>query len=200
MRLNNNIYFVIAVVLFVLTSFSISYMVVGIKDDKSTSPHKIEEPKKEINYDINVNDLFADFTNITYKAMYKYEITNENNLDLYLKNYNEEYLVNGEIDAELDKELFNYKVKEVKINNDKLEIVYYGLLKSNIDEEGILFTNNADLNLSLNEIEDNISEIEYLENIFKEKKNEFLLFKYSFDLNDEKYSINNFEILNNLEN
>lgn len=199
MRLNNNIYFVIAVVLFVLTSFSISYMVVGIKDGKSTSPRRIEEPLKEINYDINVNDLFADFTNNTYKAMYKYDISNENNLNSYLKSY-DEYFVSDEIDDELDKELFNYKVKEVKIDKDKLDIVYYGLLKSNINEEGILFTNNTDLNLSLNGLEDNISEIDYLEMIFKDKKDEFLLFKYSFDLIDEKYSINNFEILNNLEN
>lgn len=198
MKLNNNVCFVIAVVLFVLTSISISYMVVGIKDDKKVDTLKIEKEEDKMNYDINVSDLFTGFTNTSFKALYMYDVSNEKNLELYLKKFKEEYFVNNELNEELNKEIYNYQLKEIKIVGDTVEVIYYGLLKYR-ENEGLYLTNNSDLILSLNELDNSISEIDYLENVFEENKNKFMLFKYIFNLDNENYNINNFEILANIE-
>lgn len=147
----------------------------------------------------NLISLFGD--NIGLEAM-DYYTNNKDSEPQYLYNKNTgmyEFNKNssaGDVTTDfLDGSIYNYKLKDIVIDEDKLELTYYGLFIDNILNIGPnTVTNNKNIDRLLGEdsYNDNISDEYYFEEAFRKNKNDFFQFKYTFEKKGNNYILVDF--------
>lgn len=97
--------------------------------------------------------------------------------------------------------IYNYKLKDIKTVDNKLEILYYGLygtLPSGIGPATVTNNKNIDRMLDFQsqmEFKDQYAytDEDYFEKMFSENKNNFYQFKYIIEIKDGNYILTNIE-------
>ena len=94
--------------------------------------------------------------------------------------------------------LYNYKIKEVKNENNLIAVTYYGLYyQSNFGEENTFY--NKDMKLLNKEDKNNYTYFEFesqIDKYFEVNKDKFVQFKYYLEQKDDNYILKDFKILN----
>lgn len=147
----------------------------------------------------NLISLFGD--NIGLEAM-DYYTNNKDSEPKFLYNKNTgmyEFNKNpssGDVITDfLDGSIYNYKLKDIVVDEDKLELTYYGLFIDNILNIGPnIVTNNKNIDRLIGEdsYNDNISDEYYFEEAFRKNKNDFFQFKYTFEEKGNNYILVDF--------
>lgn len=111
----------------------------------------------------------------------------------------DKYTWSGDADLLFDFEnsgIYDYRLESTEIKGDELIITYYGLF-SNSDGVGpMLVTNDNNIRryLGVEELDENITDEEYLENAFNNNKDDFFIFTYIYKSVNDKYVLVDFKL------
>ena len=124
-----------------------------------------------------------------------------NTLQATYDSSSDKYTWSGDSDLLFDFEnngIYNYRLESTETKGDELIITYYGLFSSSDSVGPMLLTNDNNIRryLGVEELGEDITDEEYLENAFNNNKDDFFKFSYFYKSVNDKYVLVDFKLLN----